>query len=163
MLGSADTTSKSRSLDSASHARRSPEATTASHVAYSRLAAGTSKTPDSGSQPGRQMDLTAVVECEIIPRLMLSHTNDLEGAAQLGNFGRVGQCSGFGCGLWRGSSFGGGVGGRALGGLGVHGSCERQRRNDRPAECAHRIIPWVSTPSLPPVAVRVKTARQEAA
>ena len=84
MLGSADTTSKSRSLDSASRARRLSEATTASHVAYSRLAAGTSKTPDAGSESGRQMDLTAVVECEIIPRLMLAHTNDLEGAAQLG-------------------------------------------------------------------------------
>ena len=84
MLGSADTTSKSRAHAAASRGRRASDGSASSHIAYTRLASGTPKPPGQEPELSRQMDLTAVVECEIIPRLMLAHTSDIEHAASLG-------------------------------------------------------------------------------
>ena len=84
MLGSADTTSKSRAHNPTARARRVPDAQAPSHNAYTRLAPGTPKSPGQGSESSHPMDLAAVVECEIIPRLMLAHTSDLDHAAPLG-------------------------------------------------------------------------------
>lgn len=84
MLGSADTTSNSLAHDPASRGRRAPDGSTSSSNACTRRASGPSTPPDQGAEPRHPMDLTAVVECEIIPRLMLAHTSDVEQAAPRG-------------------------------------------------------------------------------
>lgn len=88
MIGSADTSSKRRSPGPAARARRAPDAGSASQVSHIRSTAATPGSPGPNPEKGRRMDLSTVVECEIIPRLMLAHTDERREAVIGAGMGR---------------------------------------------------------------------------